>query len=402
MWGELLLVICLLGLLLPTLAADAAEEAEPELLEPDTVEVPTAYLWEGAAPGAKGQDEEDRPRLNIIAPPPDRACGTAVIVCPGGGYNVRAMDWEGLQVARWLNTLGVHAFILSYRVRKYGYEAQDAFVDGRRAVRWVRHHATEYGIDPGHIGAVGFSAGAHLVSRLTLDHDSGNPDADDPIETESSRPDFAMLVYCPPPGTRWGEEDAGQAAVNEATPPTFIVHTAGDELLAPDPMLEHFRSLRDAGVETELHVFGGYGPHGIGLATGLPGAQKWPGLAALWMRRNAFLTGKERVAIEGRVTIDGKAPTMARVTFIPLGSGHDPVAAVRTEMRNGKFQLPAQHGPVTGRHRVEVRLVCRQFLTVPSQQDIVLYTKASPDAEEPLTVDLKPGRNTVNLDILTR
>jgi acetyl esterase/lipase len=401
MSGELLLVVCLLGVLLPTLAA-GAEETELERLEPETVELPTVYLWEGDAPGAEGEDEEDRPRLNVVAPSPERACGTAVIVCPGGGYNVRAMDWEGLQVARWLGELGVHAFILSYRVRNHGYGPAEAFVDGRRAVRRVRRHADEYGIDPGRIGAVGFSAGAHLVSRLTLEHDPGDADAGDPVERESSRPDFAMLIYCPNPGTRRGEEEEGPSPVNAATPPTFIMHTARDELLSPDPMLEHVRALREAGVETELHVFGGYGPHGIGMATGLPGAEEWPALAALWMRRSAFLTGKERVAVEGRITIDGKAPEMARITFIPVESDHDPIAAVRTGKPLGTFQLQAEHGPVTGRHRVEVRLVCRRFLTVPSQQDIVLYTKASPDAEGPLTLDLHPGTNAVNLDITTR
>lgn len=255
MSGELLLIVCLLGLLLPTLAA-GAEETELERLEPETVELPTVYLWEGDVPGAKGKAEEDRPRLNVVTPSPERACGTAVIVCPGGGYNVRAMDWEGLQVARWLNGVGIHAFILSYRVRTHGYGPAEAFVDGRRAARWVRHHADDYGIDPNRIGAVGFSAGAHLVSRLTLDHGPGDSDAEDPVERESSRPDFAMLIYCPNPGTRRGEEE-GPSPVSAATPPTFIMHTARDELLSPDPMLEHCRALREAGVETELHVFGG-------------------------------------------------------------------------------------------------------------------------------------------------
>lgn len=399
---ELLFLACVTGLLAPTLAVEPKPAAaQPELLEPQQVNLPTVRLWDGDAPGAKGATDEDRPRLSIVAPDAARACGTAVIVCPGGGYNVRAMDWEGLQVARWLGGHGVSAFILCYRVRKYGYDAPDAFVDGRRAVRWLRHNADRYGIDPHRIGMIGFSAGAHLTYRVSVGYDAGAPDAADPVERESSRPDFAFLIYCPDPGA-WHSQDPGRKTVDAATPPTFIFHTAEDQLLPPKGVLDYFQALRAAGVEAEVHVFGGYGPHGIGLGAGLPGPQQWPDLAANWMRRNAFLTGKERVAVEGRVSIDGKFASMIRVTFVPAESDCDPIAGVCTEQNNGKFALDAKHGPVVGRHHVEVRLLCRQFLEVPTEEDTVLYAKASPDAAGPLTVDLHPGSNVVNLDIRTQ
>ena len=397
---ELVFLACVTAILAPALVAGAEQPAaKPELLEPLQVNLPTVRLWDGDAPGAKGTADEDRPRLSIVAPDAAHACGTAVIVCPGGGYNVRAMDWEGLQVAHWLNAHGVSAFILSYRVRKYGYDAPDAFVDGQRAVRWLRHNAATYGVDPHRIGMIGFSAGAHLTYRVSVGYDAGTPDAADPVERESSRPDFAFLIYCPDPAT-WGKKEGERRVVDATTPPTFIFHTAEDNLLSPNGVMAYFQALRAAGVEAELHVFGGYGPHGVGLGAGLPGPQQWPDLAANWMRRNAFLTGKERVAVKGRVTIDGKVASTARVTFVPADSDYEPIAGVGADQ--GAFALDAKDGPVVGRYHVEVRVLCRQFLAVPSEEDAVLYTKASPDAAGPLTVDLKPGSNAVELDIKTK
>ncbi len=163
----------------------------------EKVDLSPVYLWDGAAPGAKGSADEDRPRINVLRADPKDACGTGVIVCPGGGYSVRAMDYEGLQVAQWLNSLGIDAFLLSYRVGNAGYARDDAFADGTRAVRYVRHHAADYGVDPNRIGMIGFSAGAHLSLRAATDNDAGDADAADPVERESSRPDFVLLIYTP-------------------------------------------------------------------------------------------------------------------------------------------------------------------------------------------------------------
>lgn len=390
-------------MLLPALVAGQEDEMPVE-----TVDLDTVYLWDDA-PGARGDAEEDRPRLHPLLADAARANGTAVIVCPGGGYWVRAMDYEGLQVAQWLNSVGVHAFLLSYRIRTQGYESGDAFVDGTRAVRWLRHHATDYGVDPHRIGMVGFSAGGHLISRIALQHDPGDPDAQDAIERESSRPDFLMFAYTPPAGSwRAGNEDEEIPPVTAKTPPTFIYHTSEDGIAATG-VVGYYEALRQAGVEAEMHVFGGYGPHGAGLATGVPGASMWPELAYQWMRKNAFLTGKQRASLEGTLTIDGRLADTAWITFVPVESPDDPVAAVRTKpykdddgtQVKGRFELPARHGPVPGSHRVEVRHISKKFMTVPSMEREMLYTAAHPDSQEPLTVQIEPGHNVLDIRIET-
>jgi acetyl esterase/lipase len=362
---------------------------------PEEVRLTAVYLWDGPAPGARGDAEEDRPRINVLLADPKMACGTGVIVCPGGGYNVRAMDYEGLQVAQWLNSLGNSAFLLPYRIRNAGYTPEDAFADGVRAVRFVRHHAAEYGVDPRRIGMIGFSAGGHLIARVAVEHDAGDPQAADPVERAPSRPDFVLLIYTPSRGWLQTLQERPSAA---DLPPAFIFHTTNDQLVPVESALEILRGWKASGAEAELHVFGGYGPHGVGLASGLPGAQDWPSLAAVWMRRSGLLTGKERVAVEGRVTVDGAPSGSAWVTFVPLDSDHDPIAAVTAGLEDGAFSLDAAHGPVTGRHRIEVRVYCKQFLTVPSQADLRTYTSASPGGE-PLQADLRPGRNRVDIAI---
>ncbi len=401
MSGELLAVAFGCGLLALTFAASGeGAESQRELATPEEVELTTVQLWGGPAPGARRDTDEDRPRLDVLQADPESACGTAVIVCPGGGYNVRAMDYEGLQVARWLNGLGVHAFVLSYRVRRFGYDRDDAFADGRRAVRWVRHNAETYGVDPRRIGMIGFSAGGNLISRVALGNDPGDPDAADPVERQSCRPDFVMLIYTPMrrPG---GDEEAPPAGADPG-PPAFICHTAGDHVVSPGGVLEYLGALREAGVEVEIHVFGGYGPHGVGLASGLPGARAWPDLAASWMRNSGFMTAKERVSVEGEVVVDGASSGLARVTFIPVESDHDPIAGVLADLKTGAFKLDAKYGPVPGLHRVEVRQVCKQFLTVPTMNGEILHTRAAPGDKEPLTVNLTPGHNVVSIAISTK
>jgi len=403
MTGGLIAVALGCGVVLSALMMDATRAGkEVPPATPEEVSLPTHDIWDGPAPGAKGQADEDRPCISVLRADPARACGTAVIVCPGGGYNVRAMDYEGLQVAQWLNGIGVDAFLLSYRVKKFGYTPDDALADGQRAVRWVRHHAAEFGIDPRRIGMVGFSAGGHLIARVAEEPGEGVPDAADPVERESSRPDFLMLIYAPLGGHRPIPAIVKTSPAQTAPPPAFIFHTSGDTLIPAEGALNYYRELRAAGAEAELHIFGGYGPHGIGLASGLPGAQEWPRLAASWMRRNAFLTGKERVSVRGRVTVDDESVGTAWVTFYPIDSESEPIAAARTNLADGTFSLDAADGPVTGRHRVEVRQVCRQFLTVPSQAEEHVYTELSPDAQGPIVVLLEPGENTVNIAIRTR
>jgi acetyl esterase/lipase len=151
-------------------------------------------LWPDGVPGAVGTEAVDKPKITVYLAPADRATGAAVVVCPGGGYRVVAADHEGRQIAEWLNSLGVSAFVLQYRLgERYRHPAP--LQDAQRAIRMVRSRAKVWRVDPKRVGILGFSAGGHLASTAATHFDDGRPDAADPIEREGSRPDFAVLCY---------------------------------------------------------------------------------------------------------------------------------------------------------------------------------------------------------------
>src|SRR5690348_13014402 len=154
----------------------------------------TILLWPDGAPGAKGTADEDKPSLTLYpASGPDKVA-TGVVVCPGGGYVHLAMDHEGAQIAQWLNHLGINAFVLKYRLGpKYHYPVE--LWDAQRAIRYVRAHASEFGIQPDRVGIWGFSAGGHLASTTGTHFDKGEPNTGDPMDKQSSRPDFMILAY---------------------------------------------------------------------------------------------------------------------------------------------------------------------------------------------------------------
>ncbi len=152
-------------------------------------------LWPAGAPGAKGQSDNDKPTLTISLPPADKATGTAVVICPGGGYGGLAMGYEGVEVGEWFNSFGVAAFVLKYRHRGTGYGHPAPLEDAQRAIRTVRAQAGAWKIDPNRIGIMGFSAGGHLASSAGTHFEPGKPDAADPIDRVSSRPDFLILCY---------------------------------------------------------------------------------------------------------------------------------------------------------------------------------------------------------------
>ncbi len=355
-------------------------------------------LWTEKVPGAVGEEDRDRPTLTIHLPEASKATGTGVIVCPGGGYTIHVVDHEGQQVAKWLNSMGIAAFVLKYRL-KPRYQVSDALVDGKRAIRNVRQHAKEFGISPKRVGIIGFSAGGHLSACTGIDFDEGEAKATDPVERQSSRPDFMVLVYggATAVGEPGKKDDEGKTFTAKA-PPAFLFTTDGDT--ATDRLLDCYRALRKVRVPAEIHVFGGYGPHGTGLAPGDPAIGAWTAQLHAWLRKSGLLTTVERAAISGQITIDGKPLHRGWVTFIPLDSPNKPVACCyMTHRQDGKFVLAAGDGPCVGKYRIEVRQLATELLTTPSQEDVVLFTKASKDAKEELHCEVKSGENQVNLEI---
>lgn len=265
-------------------------------------------LWAaGSAPGALGNAEEDQPSLAYYPPLKGRAStGTAVVVCPGGAYRVLAMDHEGAQVAAWLNSLGVSAFVLRYRLGpKYHHPAQQN--DVQRAIRIVRARAGDYGINAARIGVWGFSAGGHLASTAATHIAEGTPGATDPVERVTSRPDFAILTYpvisltteYVHKGSRTnllGESPSEadvrlmstELQVSKQTPPTFLVHTSEDSGVPPENSILFYLALRKAGVPAEMHIYE-KGPHGFGLGSWDAVLSTWPGRLADWMRGRGLL-----------------------------------------------------------------------------------------------------------------
>ncbi len=262
----------------------------------------TVLLWPDGAPGALGSEASDRPRLSPFLVRKDAAHPphSAVIVLPGGAYRVLMTSYEGADPAKWLNHLGISAFVLEYRLGpRYHYPVE--LQDAARAVRWVRSHADEYGVDPHRIGVWGFSAGGHLASILATHSDGGDPVAADPIDRVSSRPDFVILSYAlidplgpaalesfktllgDPLDPRLVEEVSNDRHVTADTPPTFLVHADDDPIVSPDNSIHFYLALRHAGVPAELHIYQ-HGGHGFGLASLDPTLSSWTGLLAGWLR----------------------------------------------------------------------------------------------------------------------
>jgi acetyl esterase/lipase len=291
-------------LVLLTVLAAAVLQAQPQPPKP-------MPLWPDGAPGALGKEDVDIPTLAAYPVPEGQGVGTAVIVCPGGGYEHLSMDKEGDQIARWLNSLGVTSFVLKYRLGpKYHHPIE--LGDAQRAIRTVRAKAAEYHVRPDRIGIMGFSAGGHLASTAGTHFDAGNASAADPIDRMASRPDFLVLCYpvisFTTPYTHKGslrallgdnpdpklvESLSNELQVTPQTPPTFLFHTTTDTGVPAENSALFYLALRKAGVPAELHIYE-RGPHGVGLAQTDEALSNWPARLATWLRVRGLLNAASK------------------------------------------------------------------------------------------------------------
>lgn len=278
---------------------------------------PIIPLWPEGVPGARAnigaeQNKDGRianvsePTLTLVGPAVDRPNGTAVIICPGGGYVRLSADREGTQYANWLAGLGVTTFVLKYRMQEFGHPAP--LQDVLRAVRLVRSRAKEFGIDPARIGVMGSSAGGHLAASAgtLFDLPAGRTGA--ALDATSGRPDFLMLMYpvitMEPPAAHMGSRNAllGKSPSAELvaqmslekqvtgnTPPTLLIHTQEDQSVPVENSILFYQALTKARVPAEMYLFE-HGSHGMGMKDGLGTASDWPRRAEEWLRARGLLS----------------------------------------------------------------------------------------------------------------
>jgi acetyl esterase/lipase len=283
------------------LLAAIAATAQPQPPKPE-------FLWPSGAPGALGDADADKPTLTPYLVPAGRGVGTAVIVCPGGGYGALATEKEGTQFAQWFNSIGVSAFVLKYRLGpKYHHPVE--LGDAQRAIRLVRSRAGEFRVQPDRVGIMGFSAGGHLASSAGTHLQPVNAVPEDPIDRAPSRPDFLVLGYPvisfttsyvhkgsmrnllgESPDPKLVELMSNELQVSPQTPPTFLFHTNADTGVPPENSVLFYLALRKAGVPAEMHIYE-RGPHGVGLAQTDEALSSWPGRLAAWMRVRGLLSG---------------------------------------------------------------------------------------------------------------
>jgi len=276
-------------------------------------------LWDGDPPNYRETGEVtiwdtsdivrirlvQKPDIAVFLPSKKNATGEAVVVCPGGGYQVLAYDWEGSDIARWLNSRGIAAFVLKYRLpgaRNNIVPHKSPLMEAQRALRMVRYHAEQWNIDPGKIGIMGLSAGGHRASTLATHYDAGDPDNSDPVERESCRPDYSILIYpvisfddrITHAGSKrslLGEEPddelvtyfSNEKQVTGDTPPAILVHSDDDRGVPVENSLVYYQALRAHEIPAEMHIYP-YGGHGYSLAIGKGHLATWPDRVIEWIK----------------------------------------------------------------------------------------------------------------------
>jgi len=243
------------------------------------------------------------PTLEVYLPSRQTATGQGVIVCPGGGYHVLAYDWEGTDIAKWLNSQGIAAFVLKYRlpVSKSLIVPHEApLMDAKRAIRTIRYHAKKWNVSPEKIGIMGFSAGGHLASTLAT-HFGDHQNPSDSIDQINARPDFSILAYPritmdttygksssrtallgDSPEMKLVEYYSNELHVSTETPPAFLIHCADDEGTPPINSILFYQALQKHKIPSELHIFP-EGGHGFALAKGKGRLESWTNLLSSWL-----------------------------------------------------------------------------------------------------------------------
>lgn len=274
------------------------------------------HIWLADVPGEKGDigDEKDmskttdgkisgrplirlgnvsKPTITLYKPPQDKDTGASVLVCPGGGYSILALDLEGSEVCEWLNSIGVTGILLKYRVpaRKGIEKYAAALQDAQRAMGLVRSRAKEWNLDPRRIGILGFSAGGHLSAMASTAYETRTYPAVDDADKESCRPDFAILIY---PAWLTVRDDitklSPEVKVTANTSPAFIVMTQDDPIKV-ESAIGYGLALKNAKVSAELHIYP-KGGHGYGLRPSDNDVTKWPERAAEWLKTQGWLKAK--------------------------------------------------------------------------------------------------------------
>jgi acetyl esterase/lipase len=412
-------------------------------------------LWPQGAPNARGSSTEDRPAVTPYLPVPGTGTGAAILVLPGGGFTRRCEDHEGVLVAEWLRARGIAAFLVRYRVVPIG-TLKDSLGDVHRAVQTVRARAAEWNVSPSRIGAVGFSAGSFLAAQVAMRPRVANTAAADPVERVSSRPDFLVLAYGATSSANPGVRGLGAQGLSSeeaatilsptaeeisAAPPAFFYGTTEDAGLTGN-MTDLYLRLLKAGRSAEAHFYA-YGEHGTGFALGDPLLGSWPELMRSWMRTNGLLSGAARVAVRGRVTIDGEPLPRGTVVLTPASDEGAPAVVAYvfgTSEKAGEFAVRPERGPTPGRYKVEVRQDATRWVSnsrdpiqlrlqqklrdgaTLSAEDVAewtasarakdfsasiegqrVFTRRRPGDAAPIEVEIRPGdENRLDLEVSSR
>jgi acetyl esterase/lipase len=271
---------------------------------------PSVQLWPGGAPGSEKRHGEPEtvkdgvyysnvhdPSLTVLKADPRHANGAAVVVVPGGGHRMLVFQNEGMLAAKNLNRIGVTAFVLKYRLARdeasgarYSIE-NDAASDLRRALRWVRANAAQYGVDPQRVGVMGFSAGGELVSLVADNPEPAPPARRDAVDRESARPDFQVLVYPGPLGV--------PARDVKNAPPAFLVAGSRDACCMP-PTIALYQQLVAAGVSAELHLYADTDhAFNVGQRGERVSLQHWPDRLSDWLADGGWLVPRNGRKPEG-------------------------------------------------------------------------------------------------------